>query len=115
MASVGKVRRLAAFRSLWRTVRESGRPGHPRLRERLVALPRLVGDAARGRYPGLSRFRLAGVVLALLYLLSPVDVLPEIFLPLIGLGDDVVVALWLAGMFFDETERYLHWERDRKP
>lgn len=69
----------------------------------------------RGHYPGLSRLRLAGVVLALLYLLSPVDLLPELFLPLLGLGDDTIVALWLAGMFLDETERFLHWERTGGP
>ncbi|MFN2497158.1 MAG: hypothetical protein ABR608_14860 [Pseudonocardiaceae bacterium] len=39
------------------------------------------------------------------------DVLPELVLPLLGLGDDVIVALWLAGTFFDETERFLRWER----
>lgn len=108
---VVKVRRLAAFRALWRAVREGRRHGGPGLGERLSALPRLAGSAARGRYPGLSRFRLVWVALALLYLLSPVDVLPELVLPLLGLGDDAVVALWLAGMFFDETDRFLRWER----
>jgi hypothetical protein len=29
-----------------------------------------------------------------------------------GLGDDAVVALWLAGGFLVETERYLGWQRD---
>lgn len=102
---------MAAFRALWRAVRQSRRHGGPGLGERLSAVPRLAGNAARGRYPGLSRLRLAGVALALLYLLSPVDVLPELFLPLLGLGDDTIVALWLAGTFFDETERFLRWEQ----
>jgi len=111
MARSGKVRRLAALRALWRAMREGRRAGGPTVGERFSALPRLVGNATRGRYPGLGGLRLAGIVLALLYLLSPVDVLPELFLPLLGLGDDAIVALWLAGTFFDETERYLRWER----
>ncbi|HEX2300470.1 MAG TPA: YkvA family protein [Pseudonocardiaceae bacterium] len=111
MARSGKIRRLVALRALWRTVREGRRAGGPTVGERFSALPRLAGNAARGRYPGLGGLRLAGIVLALLYLLSPVDVLPELFLPLLGLGDDALVALWLAGTFFDETERYLRWER----
>lgn len=101
-------RRLSALRALWRAIRR-GRGAGPTLGERLSALPRLVTGAARGRYPGLGRLRLTGIVLALLYLVSPVDVLPELFLPLLGLGDDAVVALWLAGTFFDETDRYLRW------
>jgi uncharacterized membrane protein YkvA (DUF1232 family) len=115
MAWSGKARRLAAFRALWRAARAGRRHGGPGLRERLIALPRLTGSAARGRYPGLSRLRLAGIGLALLYLISPVDVLPEIVIPLLGLGDDAVVALWLAGVFFDETDRFLRWERETGP
>ena len=111
MAKSGKVRRLTALRVLWRAIREGRRAGGPTMGERFSALPRLAGDATRGRYPGLGRLRLAGILLALLYLISPVDVLPELFLPLLGLGDDAIVALWLAGTFFGETERYLRWER----
>jgi uncharacterized membrane protein YkvA (DUF1232 family) len=48
-------------------------------------------------------------VLAVAYLVSPVDVLPELFLNVFGLGDDAVVVLWLAGVFLGETERYLSW------
>jgi uncharacterized membrane protein YkvA (DUF1232 family) len=111
MAWMVKTRRVAAFRALWRAVRKGRRHGGPGLRERLSALPRLARSAARGSYPGLSRLRLGGVALALLYLLSPVDVLPELVLTVFGLGDDAIVALWLAGTFFDETERFLRWER----
>ena len=96
-------------------MRDGCRAGGPTLGERLSALPRLVGDSARGRYPGLSRARLAGLGLAVLYLLSPVDLLPELLLPLLGLGDDAIVALWLAGTFFEQSGRYLHWERTGQP
>lgn len=113
MASIVKPRRVAAFHALWRAIRRGRRAGGPGLRERFSALPRLAGDAVQGRYPGLSRLRLIGIVLALLYVLSPVDLLPELVLPLLGLGDDALVVLWLAGTFFDETERYLRWERAR--
>jgi uncharacterized membrane protein YkvA (DUF1232 family) len=38
---------------------------------------------------------------------------PEAFIPLLGLTDDGVVALWLAGAFLADTERFLDWERSR--
>ena len=81
--------------------------------QRLSALPRMLGGAVTGRYPALSRGRLGLVVLALAYLVSPIDVLPEVFLPLLGFVDDGVIALWLGGTFLAETERFLAWERQQ--
>lgn len=71
----------------------------------------MVGRALTGRYAGLSRPRLVLVVLGLLYLISPVDLVPEALFNVFGLGDDAVVALWLVGWFLAETERFLAWER----
>lgn len=104
-------RRLAAFRALWRAVAHGRRPGAPTLGERLAAVPRMLSGAFAGRYP--HRGRLALLVLAVAYLVSPVDLVPEMFLALLGLGDDAVVALWLGGAFLLETDRFLQWERSR--
>lgn len=106
-------RRIAAFRALWRAVAGSRRPGAPGLGERVRTLPRLLADAVSGRYPGLGRGRLALLALALAYLVSPVDLVPEVLLGLLGLGDDAVVALWLGGALVVETDRYLSWDRTR--
>lgn len=111
MARIVSGRRFAAFRALWRAVRQGRRPDAPGLGERLVALPRLLRRAVRGVYPGLGRGRLALFAVGLAYIVSPVDFVPEVALTLLGLGDDAVVALWLAGSFLDETDRYLRWER----
>ncbi|HEY0639773.1 MAG TPA: YkvA family protein [Pseudonocardiaceae bacterium] len=111
MAKLANVRRINAFRALWRAVRAGHRPGSPGIGERFGALPRLVGGAVRGRYPGLGKGRLALFAVAIAYIVSPVDVMPEIVLTFLGLGDDAVVALWLAGSFLDETERFITWER----
>jgi uncharacterized membrane protein YkvA (DUF1232 family) len=73
----------------------------------------MVGDALAGRYAALGRGRLALLGLALAYLVSPIDLVPEAFVPLLGLADDGVVALWLAGAFLVETDRFLAWERAR--
>lgn len=106
-------RRIAAFRALWLVVTQSRRPGAPGVGDQLRALPRMVSAAASDRYPELGRGRIALLVLALAYLVSPVDIVPEAFLGLLGLGDDAVVALWLGGTVLAETDRYLSWERDR--
>jgi uncharacterized membrane protein YkvA (DUF1232 family) len=108
-----KARRVAAMRAFWDAVRGVTRPGAPGLWQRLRALPRMLVHGLNGRYPYLSKPRLAMAVLALVYLVSPVDLIPELFVPVLGLGDDAVVAAWLAGVLLSETETFLTWERDR--
>ena len=73
----------------------------------------MLRGALSGQYPALSRGRLGLIVLALAYLVSPIDLVPEAFLALLGLTDDAVVALWLGGAFLAETERFLEWEREQ--
>lgn len=104
---------MMALRALWRALVEGRRPGAPGFGDRFRALPRMAGGALTGRYPVLSRGRLALLVLAVAYLVSPVDLVPEAVLGPLGLGDDALVAAWLAGAFLVETERYLSWEHSR--
>jgi uncharacterized membrane protein YkvA (DUF1232 family) len=114
VAKIGP-RRIAAYTALWRAVTKS-RPAtvrSPGMGERFSAVPRMLSGALSGRYPALTRGRLGLILLALAYLVSPVDLLPEAFIPLIGLADDGVVALWLGGAFLAETERFLAWERQQ--
>jgi uncharacterized membrane protein YkvA (DUF1232 family) len=66
-----------------------------------------------GGYPHLARGRIAMAALALLYVLSPVDLVPELFVPLIGLADDALVAAWLVGVLLSETDAFLSWDRER--
>jgi uncharacterized membrane protein YkvA (DUF1232 family) len=105
--------RIAAFRALWRAVTQARKPGAPGVGERVSALPRLVRAAVAGHYPQLSRGRLGLILLGLAYLVSPIDLVPEAFVALLGLGDDAVVALWLGGAFLAETDRFLTWERQQ--
>jgi uncharacterized membrane protein YkvA (DUF1232 family) len=105
--------RFAALGAVWRTLRASSRPGTAGLGARLRAIPRLFAATIRGRYVGTTRGRLLLMVLALAYIVSPVDLVPELFLPIVGLVDDAFVVAWLAGAVLLETERYLQWEHSR--
>lgn len=104
------MKRISAFAALWQAVRGQRRHDAPPISEQLLALPRLVMMTLRGTYPGTDRSRLLLMGLALAYVVSPVDVMPEAFLMLAGLGDDAVVLSWLAGAVLVETERFLAWE-----
>jgi uncharacterized membrane protein YkvA (DUF1232 family) len=102
--------RVAALRVLLETLRGGGPYG---LAQRLGALPRLLLQAVRGGYRGWDRRRAAGVALGLLYVVSPVDLVPEALLGIFGLADDALVAAWLAGSVLSEVDRFLDWEKAR--
>ena len=102
--------RVAALTMLWRAVRASSRPGAPGIGSQLAAVPRMLHLGFSGRYPGLAKSRIALAVLGLLYVLSPVDVVPEILLGPLGLGDDALVAAWIVGALLGETDTFLRWE-----
>ena len=102
--------RVAAFVALARALRASGRPGTPGIGAQLAAVPRMLSLGLSGRYPGLRKSRILLAALGLLYIVSPVDLMPEVFLGIFGLGDDAFVAAWVAGALLGETDAFLRWE-----
>jgi uncharacterized membrane protein YkvA (DUF1232 family) len=73
-----------------------------------------VTATLRGRYRGTSPGQLGVLALGLVYVVSPIDLLPD-FLPLIGIADDAVVATWVVGRLLMETADFLRWERAGAP
>lgn len=110
-----RIGRTAALRALWQVSRSARQPGVPGLAERLRALPRMAALGMAGRYPGVTRGRLAMFVLGALYLVSPVDLVPELLVPVLGFGDDALLLAWLAGAVLADTGDFLAWERERRP
>jgi uncharacterized membrane protein YkvA (DUF1232 family) len=96
----------------WRAYREVSRPGSPGLMTRVRALPRMIRGSMRGDYPGLSRSKLGMLGLAVAYIISPVDVIPDFFIG-IGVVDDFGVFLWLMTSLLGESGQYVQWERGR--
>ncbi|MFC4530803.1 YkvA family protein [Sphaerisporangium dianthi] len=96
----------------YRAYQDISRPGSPSLMARLRAVPRMIGGSLRGEYRDLGKSKLALMGLGVLYIVSPIDVLPD-FLPLIGVADDFGAFLWLMTSLFGESGRYVEWERKR--
>ncbi|HYN75770.1 MAG TPA: YkvA family protein [Candidatus Limnocylindria bacterium] len=78
---------------------------------RIAAFPNLVADVLLGRWDGLTRGRLMMMGLALLYIVSPIDLMPEALLTIPGLLDDAAVAAWLVAALFGSTAAYDAWRR----
>jgi Uncharacterized conserved protein len=65
-------------------------------------------DSFKGRYP-LPKKTALMLILAFLYLISPVDIVPDIF-PLIGLVDDVAVLAFAFSFTKEDLENYGTWK-----
>jgi uncharacterized membrane protein YkvA (DUF1232 family) len=111
--AVAKSMRWGAFLSLVNAFRTATRPGTPGVGARLASLPRLVWATCRGEYQGTSRLRLLLIAGAVVYLISPIDLVPVVLLPLIGVSVDALIISWIAASLINETESFLVWERNR--
>jgi uncharacterized membrane protein YkvA (DUF1232 family) len=98
-------------RMAWTALLRVFKPGTPGMGKRLAAVPRMIAATMRGEYDG--KGRLAMLVMSGAYIISPIDLVPEAFLLILGLVDDAAVAVYFAGALMDETERFLAWEKER--
>jgi uncharacterized membrane protein YkvA (DUF1232 family) len=85
------------------------KPGTPGLGRRVAVIPRMIRASLRGEYDG--NMRLLLMALASVYIVSPIDAIPEAFFLIFGLIDDAFVVTWLMGALLSETERFLEWEK----
>lgn len=108
---MARARTLAYVGALARAAKLATRPGGPSVGDRAVALPRLVRAVRSGDYAGTSMVRLGLLLAGAAYVASPVDLLPEGVLGILGLADDAMVLGWVATTLVEETEKFLEWER----
>ncbi|WP_446664207.1 YkvA family protein [Flexivirga sp. B27] len=105
--------RWSAMRRISDALQEAADPGGPAITARIACLPRMTKAVARGDYDEVTAGHLALLAAAAAYVVSPVDLLPEALVGVIGLADDAVVLAWLAKTLTTDTDRFLEWERRR--
>ncbi|WP_329519046.1 YkvA family protein [Spirillospora sp. NBC_01491] len=107
-------RSTAAAGHAWQIYSETLQPEAPRMGERVRAVPRMLKLVLRGRYKGMSFGTLGLLALATVYIVSPLDVIPDPLLPF-GVVDDAGVAVWLATMLVRAAGDFVTWERGGRP
>jgi len=81
---------------------------------RVASIPRLVRDTLNGSYDGLGTSKLLAMAIAVLYIVSPIDFLPEGLLTVPGLLDDAAVGGWLIASLLAATTAYRAWESGQR-
>lgn len=84
----------------------SSRGRHP-LGRRLIAVIPMIRDTLTGRWPGGPKVRVVGGLAGVLYVISPLDILPEVLLGPFGLGDDIAIAAVSVAALLSAAEDYL--------
>lgn len=81
-------------------------------KEKFYILGRLLKAYALGRYRNVPWKSLLIIIAAVLYFVSPIDLIPDL-LPITGLSDDFAVLLWVYNSMSNEIEKFLTWEKSQ--
>ena len=73
--------------------------------EHLTLMTNYVKDVASGRYKGYNKTHLTLIVAAILYVVSPLDIIPD-FLIVAGLVDDAAIIAWAFNEMSKEFSKY---------
>ena len=69
----------------------------------------MIKDTSSGKYKQVPWFTIATIAMALLYVLNPLDIIPD-FIPGLGYLDDVTVLGIGLGWVESDLHRYLDWK-----
>lgn len=105
MGSVGNAQKIAD------AVR--GSSGRHSLPQRLLAIPPMLRDSFTGRWSQAPKARLAASIAGLVYVVSPLDLMPELLLGPFGLGDDIAIIAVCVASLMSAAESWL--DRGRIP
>ena len=83
--------------------------GLSKVKDKLVLMYIFVADVISGDYKDYSLSNLAIIVAALIYVVSPLDLVPDI-IPIVGLVDDATIVIWAVGVVNEELAKYEEWK-----
>ncbi len=74
---------------------------------------RMVKMWKKGQYP-MKSIDVILPLLGLLYVISPIDLLPEVAVPVIGVLDDLAILSLAIPKLIREVDKFLLWEAEQK-
>lgn len=77
--------------------------------DRIRVLIRMVKAYKKGEYRNIKLQNILLTVAALVYFVTPLDLIPD-FIPITGLVDDFTVIVWVYNKIQQEIDGFLEWE-----
>lgn len=84
-----------------------------KLKDKVYMLFQMLKDYRSKKYTETPWMSIAAIVVALLYVINPLDVVPD-FIPFIGYIDDASVLALTLKMIGGEVENYQIWQEQQK-
>lgn len=78
--------------------------------DKIYVMIRMVKAQISGEYREFPWRTLAMIVGALIYFVTPLDMIPDI-VPVLGLTDDISIVYWIYKSVQEDIERFEEWER----
>jgi uncharacterized membrane protein YkvA (DUF1232 family) len=69
----------------------------------------LIKDHTKGNYKDISWATIAAVVGTLIYIFSPIDLIPD-FIPILGLTDDAALVAFCLNSLHNDLQKYKEWK-----
>lgn len=73
----------------------------------------MIKDYRKGIYTEIPWFTIAAITTGLLYVFSPLDLIPD-FIPVLGFVDDLTVLSFVTGWIETDLHKYLDWKLKQK-
>lgn len=70
----------------------------------------LLSDYCDGIYPNIPLATIVAIIGGLLYVVLPIDALPDIF-PIVGWADDAAVLAFVVAAERNDVNEYLNWKK----
>ena len=83
----------------------ASKEGLKAVKDEFLFICQYVRDIFTGQYREYNWLNLTVIIGAIVYVVSPTDLMPD-FMPALGLIDDTAILLWATREFADELDRY---------
>lgn len=75
----------------------------------LQTMGSMVADYANGRYKEIPKETIVAVVAAIVYVVSPIDLIPDV-IPVVGYADDAALVSFVLSHVHKDIESYRNWK-----
>jgi uncharacterized membrane protein YkvA (DUF1232 family) len=82
------------------------------VKNKIDTITRMIGAFVKGDYTDISKWNIALSLAAILYLILPLDIVPDFLF--MGLLDDIAIIGWLYKRLSSEIQEFLEWEDAQK-